>query len=39
MKRAFEGLRVLELPENQIGATVGQFFSDYGADVIVVSSL
>ncbi len=36
MTRAFEGLRVLELSENQIGATVGQFFADYGADVIMV---
>jgi crotonobetainyl-CoA:carnitine CoA-transferase CaiB-like acyl-CoA transferase len=36
MTRAFEDLSVLELSTNQIGATVGQFFADYGADVVMV---
>ena len=36
MTRAFEDLTVLELSGNQVGATVGQFFADYGADVIMV---
>ncbi len=36
MTRAFEGLTVLELAGNQVGATVGQFFADYGADVVMV---
>ncbi len=32
----FEGLRVLELSVNQVGAGIGQFFADYGADVVMV---
>ncbi len=36
MTRAFEDLTVIELCGNQIGATVGQFFADYGARVVMV---
>ena len=36
MTAVFDGLRVLELSINQVGATVGQFFADYGADVVMV---
>jgi crotonobetainyl-CoA:carnitine CoA-transferase CaiB-like acyl-CoA transferase len=36
MTRPFEDLAVLELLGNQLGATVGQFFADYGADVVMV---
>jgi crotonobetainyl-CoA:carnitine CoA-transferase CaiB-like acyl-CoA transferase len=36
MTGVFDGLRVLELSINQVGATVGQFFADYGADVVMV---
>ena len=34
--KAFDGVAVLEMSANQMGATVGQFFADYGADVIMV---
>jgi crotonobetainyl-CoA:carnitine CoA-transferase CaiB-like acyl-CoA transferase len=36
MTRPFEGLAVVELSGNQVGATVGQFLADYGADVVMV---
>ena len=36
MTAPFEGLRVLELSGNQVGAGIGQFFADYGADVVMV---
>ena len=36
MVSAFEGLTVLELASSPAGATVGQFFADYGADVVMV---
>jgi crotonobetainyl-CoA:carnitine CoA-transferase CaiB-like acyl-CoA transferase len=36
MTRAFEDLTVVELCGNQIGATVGQFFADYGAKVVMI---
>ena len=31
-----DDLRVVELMGNQVGATVGQFLADYGADVVMV---
>ena len=36
MVSAFEGLTVLELASSPAGAVVGQFFADYGAQVIMV---
>lgn len=36
MTTPFEGLRVLELSGTQVGAGIGQFFADYGADVTMV---
>ena len=36
MMSAFEGLTVLELTSSPAGAVVGQFFADYGAEVVMV---
>ena len=36
MTAPFESLRVLEVSGNQIGAGIGQFFADYGADVVMI---
>ena len=36
MINAFEGLVVMELASSPAGAVVGQFFADYGAEVVMV---